>query len=473
MRKSVYFILLLLLVGLVGCTNDDNDVSQQEIAVNFSNSEQSIDQSDASREVTVTLSRKAEVAIDVAISVSGSDLVYGTDYTTDVAVNNGVLTLTVPAGTTSASFLVTKGSDALFDGDESLQFSIASLSVSNGVVIGEKKHSSLLFGTILSSGETLTLEGKSGSVAYANSVYVDFSNNNQSVIDRTSWALGFSSGSDFRVVLNPAYGTTAAASNKTELADVTLDDANNAINLAASIVTGEALSSTVVDSYNGALSGTVFAEVSATDSENKVYFVATEDDKSSRDHWYKVKVTRSVDGYKVQYGKVTDTTFKTIDVKKNSAYNLSFLSLKNNSVVNVEPQAKKWDIMWSYYVGPTYLSATVIMPYFMQDVVLINNLAGAQAVEVMVSAISYENFNTTNLASLTFSSDRNVIGSSWRSIPSGAPSGGATTGGVYADRFYVVKDPNGNYYKLRFLKMGLNNDGTERGRPVIQYALVK
>jgi hypothetical protein len=36
----------------------------------------------------------------------------------------------------------------------------------------------------------------------------------------------------------------------------------------------------------------------------------------------------------------------------------------------------------------------------------------------------------------------------------------------------VVKDPAGNYYKLKFISMGLN-DGGSRGYPVVEYKLVK
>jgi hypothetical protein len=60
-----------------------------------------------------------------------------------------------------------------------------------------------------------------------------------------------------------------------------------------------------------------------------------------------------------------------------------------------------------------------------------------------------------------------VIGSKWRTT---APGG---TTGIKRDRFYVVKDPLGNVYKLKFVSMGLGADGGERGKPVVEYKLVK
>ncbi|PZP51428.1 MAG: hypothetical protein DI598_03250 [Pseudopedobacter saltans] len=44
--------------------------------------------------------------------------------------------------------------------------------------------------------------------------------------------------------------------------------------------------------------------------------------------------------------------------------------------------------------------------------------------------------------------------------------------GSRTDRFYIIKDADGNYYKLKFLAMGVNNDGGTRGKPVIQYELI-
>jgi hypothetical protein len=86
---------------------------------------------------------------------------------------------------------------------------------------------------------------------------------------------------------------------------------------------------------------------------------------------------------------------------------------------------------------------------------------------VLTSATTYEAFGESNLTGQTFLKTRDAIGSKWRSTAPG------TTAGIRKDRFYVVKDPAGNYYKLRFISMGLASDGGERGKPVIEYALVK
>ena len=70
-------------------------------------------------------------------------------------------------------------------------------------------------------------------------------------------------------------------------------------------------------------------------AENKVFFVASADNKTNTDGtenrslWYKVKVTRNGEGYRVEYGKVGDTTPKTVEIAKNPIYNFVGLSLES------------------------------------------------------------------------------------------------------------------------------------------------
>lgn len=469
MKKTLFFLVTLALVGFSACSSDDDKVSLPDITVNFANTEIGLSKDSTSSDVVINLSRKADVSLEVNITLTPSaDIVYGTDFKTNPAATDNSITVTIPAGATSGKFSVSRIENILFDGTENVKFKIASISSTTGFLIGDKSETTVLFGTIVSKGDQLTLEGKSTTSNYQNSVYVDFSSNSQVAVNRKSWNLGFYNGSDFRVMLNSAYATTAVSSGKTDINAVTLTDADAAPEIGGTAyMTPAGLSLSYVDAIEGSLSGTVFAAVSANSAENMVYFVAPEDSKKSRDQWYKVKVNRSSNGgYEVQYAKVGDTEITTVAIAKDANYNSSFLSFADKKTVSVEPQVKKWDIMWGYNTGlrsPDYQSV-----YFLQDYVSINTLGGVQAVEVLTSTTSYANFTKANLTDLAFSPNKNVIGDKWRST---SAYGGGTLG-IMADRFYVVKDSDGSYYKLRFLKMGLNNDGGERGRPVIEYALL-
>lgn len=322
-----------------------------------------------------------------------------------------------------------------------------------------------------SDGKTLTLEGKTTASPYANVVYVDFSKDKPTPIDRKSWALGFYGGNDFRVVLNASFQAMVTVINKTDINAVTLADAKASkiynVNLFdPTLVGGVGL----VDYYNGDLSRTAIANISATDSENKVYILGL-NGQYAEPNLYKIRILRSGQGYTLQYAKVEETTFKTVTITKNAEFNLSFVSLGNNTDGNiavVEPKKAEWDIQWgygTYRANPSQLESN---PYWFQDFVSINNLAGTQAVEVKTATVSYAAFAEANLSGLTFSSDRDAIGSKWRT----SPGTDGTGGGVKTDVFYVVKDSSGNVYKLKFVSY-ISGDGGERGKPVIEYKLVK
>ncbi|RBQ07755.1 HmuY family protein [Pedobacter miscanthi] len=312
-----------------------------------------------------------------------------------------------------------------------------------------------------SDGSTLTLNGKTSESNYANIVYVDFSADKQVTADRKSFNIGLTSDGKFRVVLNPSYQTTATATSKTDITAVTIADPGTAINLNHDIT--DPLTVSLVDYWDGDITKTAFAEVSATDAENKVYLLSYEGNKD-KDKWFKLKVTRNGAGYKIQYARLGETTIKTLDVPKNSDYNLVFVSLENNKIIQAEPVKAGWDISWSYSTYNFGLGS----PYWFQDYVAINNLGNVTAAKVSTTIKTYVAFSESDITGLTFSALRDVIGSTWRTSPSQTGAGGS----VKTDVFYIVKDSAGNYYKLKFNSY-IAGDGGERGKPVIEYKLVK
>jgi len=312
-----------------------------------------------------------------------------------------------------------------------------------------------------SDGSTLTLNGKTAESNYANVVFVDFSADKQTSVDRKNWNIGLTADSRFRVVLNASYQTTAVATSKTDIAAVTLTDPGTTVNLNHDIT--DPLTVSLVDNWDGDITKTAFAEVSATDADNKVYLISFEGSKD-KDKWFKVKITRNGSGYKIQYARLGETTIKTLDVAKNADYNLVFISLENNKSVQAEPLKAGWDISWSY---STY-NSSLGSPYWFQDFISINNLGGVSASKVSTTIKSYSAFAEADLTGITFSSAKDVIGSTWRTSPNQTGAGG----GVKTDIFYLVKDSAGNIYKLKFNSY-ISGDGGERGKPVIEYKLIK
>ncbi|WP_316796558.1 HmuY family protein [Pedobacter agri] len=309
-----------------------------------------------------------------------------------------------------------------------------------------------------SDGATLTLSGKTAESNYANIVYADLSTDKSAVADRKSFNFGLTSDSRFRVVLNAAYQTTAVVTTKTDIATVTVSDPGTTVNLNHDITDPATVS--LVDNWDGDITKTAIPEISATDAENKVFLISFEGSKDM-DKWFKIKISRNGAGYKIQYARLGETAIKTLDVAKNADFNLVFVSLENNKTVTAEPKKSEWDLAWSYGTYNSGLGS----PYWFQDYIAINNLAGVSAAEILTtSTLTYTTFAESNLAALTFLTSKDAIGSKWRS----------TTGtGIKTDRFYVVKDSAGNIYKLRFVSMGVGSDGGERGKPVFEYKLLK
>lgn len=460
--------LSFLMVFAISCTEDNPPLPDN--LINFEANELGFS-GEQTATFKVNLSREEKNSLILNVSLAPVGVTYGVEFTTTPAAVNNVITLEIPAGETEASITVTKADGIFLDGDESISFTIQE---AEPAVIGETLSLLLSFSPIVSNGSTLTLQGKTDVAAYANSVFVDLSANKQTQISRKGWALGFYTGTDFRVIINHSFQMLTTVSDKNDMNAVTIADAqaSRLYNFNAFAVSADASALTLVDAWDGDLTKTAIASVSATDSENKVYFVRTEAGSlSDASTWYKIRVLRNSTGYTLQYAKVDATTFTSVNISKNSTHNYVFVSLDNGTdgqLATVEPVKTDWDIEWSY---STYLSSPSFnTPYWFRDFVLINYLAGAEAAQVVsadagTSATAYANFNADGIAGLTFLRTRDAIGDKWRS------TNPAT--GVKRDRFYVVRDPHGNVYKLKFNSSGIAGDGGERDRPVIEYTLVK
>lgn len=331
-----------------------------------------------------------------------------------------------------------------------------------------------------SDGSTLTLNGLIGAEAgpsAGNSVYVGFSKDSQTAVDRSSWDLGFYGGADFRVILNYSASAGAKVTNATSLAAITEADATG-LTLAVSQANPANTDFAYFDNLNS-ISGTVIPAISATAADNKVIILnrGTGGGITARP-WIKLKITRNTTGgYTLQYAELKETTnFKTVEIAKDASFNFKSVSLTSGTVVNAEPEKANWDMVWGYSVYQTTFSGALV-PYNFSDLVFLNVLNGVTAAEVLTADFTYAAFSEANLTSdkLTFSSARDAIGSKWRNtvaVPATSTTP-AEAAGVRTNRFYLIKDSNGNIYKLKFVSMGSGSDGGTRGKPVIEYKLIK
>lgn len=465
-KKSLLLVTLSAVLFLNACRK--RDAVLPDNLVNFEVTTAGISEQESSISFKVKLDRQTNSDISVVIHVTEQGAVYGTDYTTTPVVSSstsasGQITLTIPSGNNEAGFTIQKVNGALFDGDEKLVFDI--YSSGNPVLIGVTKQLTVSFSELVATSASTTING--GGATFPNKVFIDLSANRQTLVNRTNWDLGFYSGSDdFRVILNSSSAMMAKMIDKNDLTTVTAADTAGFSQEVAFSQTNPQLSQLpYIDYPNGDLTRTAIASISANATDNKVYIVNRGlgiGSPAPARGWKKIRVIRNASGgYTLQHADIASATFASVDIPKEEAYFFNYVSFDNGRL-NVEPEKKKWDIAWTYFSNATNFG-TGEVPYLFQDIILQNR--NVQAAKVMTATKAYADFSEADIATQTFAGLQTSIGSDWRSGggPSSAPA-------VRTDRYYIIKDGDNNYYKLRFTALTQNS---ERGYPAFEAVLVK
>jgi hypothetical protein len=409
------------------------------------------------------------------LTVTQTAVATGTDFSTTPAVTANTLVVPFEKNVSTVSFTFKKLKEAIEGEVKNVVFTISSATINT--VISENKSIQVNFNETASLGNALAPEV--GGPTEPNQVFVDLSSGKMTAVPRVSWDLGFYSGTDFRVIINHTVRMTAKETTSVNIDEVQAEDETMLVNGSGS--------TTQIDDPAGDITKTAIAVISATDADNKVYVInmgsnpGTVDPKVGSEGtgtgpsrgWKKVRILRSGNDYKVQYADLAATTHEEIIVSKNVAYNFTFLSLLDKKTVIVEPQKTQWDISFTSFTNTTPTPTGGLAPYNFADFVLNNLKGGAKAYQVLTTAFTYDAFTLANVDNTKFTDDQRNIGSNWRGTVSGTDANGNPTSGFAArsDRFFVVKDPAGNVYKVRFTA-GVNAAG-ERGYPTFQYAILK
>lgn len=473
MKKAIYLLLATFAIGIFSCSDDDSNTAES-LKFGFANQQVNLTQTDNT--VTIAFSDETAKAGTITLNLETTGVDYNTDFTTNPAPTANTITVPFSKGVTSATFTFKKLTNATEGQNKNVKFTIATIIGVDSEVDPATAYTILNFNEVPVSNKIIT--PAIGGNTYPNNVYVDLSSGITTVVTRTSWELGFSSGNDFRVVMNPSINKFAIK----QLATTNIDEVQTSD---SNVTTGnyDPAGAAYIDYPAGnidsgnANSKTAIAPISANDTDNKVYLVNLGQNVSATPAtgsnaaltgtdrgWKKIRILRNGNGYKLLYANIDATTHSEINIVKDAAYNFNFVSLATGALTNVEPVKQKWDINLGTFMNYTQTGGQDVS-YYYPDFVTTNIVSGTQAYEVLTSEFAYDTFTIANINNAKLSVekkdlDRRVIGANWRST---YPSASLKT-----DRFYVIKDVAGNIYKLKFTAM--MNGSSERGNITFEYA---
>lgn len=464
--KKIYYSFLLILVCLTGCKENDDIPAQpfvaafEKLSVNFASVA-------PETSIRILFSEPANGNGEVVIHINAENAAYDADFTTLPQATDNEITIPFSAGDegtyfTFESLIYPYGID---DDVKKITFEIVDI-VYNGYSNIQGYSSTVIsFQTSLGA----VMEPQLGGPNEGNQVFIDLSTEEVTLAQRDSWDLGFYSGEDFRVTINGSIYMAAAALPFTDIDAVTQ---SNVSSLQGQVAVGtfNPANEAYIDNPSGELSGTAIAVVSDNPEENKVYlinmgyYIGTTTPTAGSvaiagDHrgWKKIRILKNGDGYLLQYANINQTTHTEVTITKNEAYNFTFFSIANETTVSVEPEKDLWDISFTVFTNIIAGAGS----YGYSDFVLNNLKAGAKAYEVSTNEQTYEQFGLADIDDNRLQEDQRVIGADWRDV---------FTGNIYTDRFYVLKDMEGNYYKIKLLAL-LNESGL-RGYPKFEYQLI-
>jgi len=466
MMKKVLLFFVLFTAVFAGCESE-NEIAGQPFVVAFQKRSYDYRQISQNQTIAMVFSEPAQASGLVKIRVTPSSATYGVDFELVPTPEGTELILPFDAGDSGVSFEF-RNLIFPFDAfDKSVRMEIISI---------DYPHWNALQGytaTVVSFSASLgaTAEPHVGGPNQGNQVFFDLSSETTTEVWRDSWDLGFYSGDDFRVSLNGSIYMAAKRLDATDIDAVTEASVAQYME-AVAIGTFDAANAAFIDHPNGLISGNAMGEVSAIEADNHVYLVnlgytvgATTPVPGSvavagnPRGWKKIRVSREGNGYKLQYAELNSTTHQQAVIAKNPEFNFTFFSFNTNAVVNVEPQKNQWDLGFTVFTNIIEGSGS----YGYSDFVLNNIKAGVKAYRVNVSSgVSYENFALAQVDQASFEEDQRIIGADWRDVFSGS---------AFMDRFYVLRDPDGNHYKIRML--GFLNQSGVRGYPKFEYKLME
>ncbi|MBL0340668.1 MAG: hypothetical protein IPP71_06950 [Bacteroidetes bacterium] len=274
---------------------------------------------------------------------------------------------------------------------------------------------------------------------YDNQVYFDFETGFQKSVPYRSYDLAFEASADgFRVYLNTGKFMFIANTFSTDIQ--TADSTGKEWKTETDHLYDDSTA------FGNWLDGTSM-------SKNEIYII----DRGRAEHfgsarWRKIQLV-AVDNnqYRIRYSLYNNTLLSEFTIPKNSAYSLMYFSFDDGGkMVEVAPEKELWDVVFTKFTH-TYYSEPVNSPYRYYIVTggLLNRWAANENEIVKQDSTpgykTFEQVKAADISAFNFHKDAALIGFSWKEYDFNL---GYI---IYTDRFYMLHDNKGYYYKIRFL----------------------
>ncbi len=176
-------------------------------------------------------------------------------------------------------------------------------------------------------------------------------------------------------------------------------------------------------------------------------------DHSGNDRYRKIQVMHADDvHYQIRFSGLDNSNIVVMNVPKDPAYALMYFSFASNgAVVQQAPPSADWDFVFTKYTH-VYFSEPLNSPYRYYPVcgALLNiwnqTSCTVMKLDSVADYVPFSDFKYANVAGRPFSSDADEIGFEWKYYDFNNSQYFITP-----DLYYVLKDRNGFYYKMRMI----------------------
>ena len=197
---------------------------------------------------------------------------------------------------------------------------------------------------------------------------------------------------------------------------------------------------------------------------NEVYLLNRGYDELGNELGFRKIVFTELDGdtYSFHYSDLNGSNEGFYSVTKEPSVSFIYFSFNDGGqVFSLEPPIPEWDLLFTQYTTLLYTNEGEPYPYLVTGA--LNNRVGVAVAQDTL--YDFSAIDRVAAESLAFSTAMDEIGYDWKDVTGDVTSGNITYN-VIPGINYVVRDPEGFLYKLRFISF---YDKGEKGFPTFEF----